>query len=166
MPILVRRISRAKWDNVYENGDVDADAITQCLRTTNNELSTWLIDDINEIEKAILALVSGGKQENLNTIHIIYFDEADIQNAGLELKITAGDTVAKELIEKHRDISELTYSKLASVKNIVLDCLEKDRFKTVTKGEIKGILLKSIEDNILKLEDLHEKLSESLTPKK
>ena len=58
MPYLVRKISRAKWDNEdfdYVNNDnAPADAITSCLRTFNNELSTWLIDDLEDLDNAII----------------------------------------------------------------------------------------------------------------
>ena len=88
MPYLVRKISRAKWDNedfdYTSNDNAPSDAITSCLRTFNNELSTWLIDDLKDLDKAILCLITGSKQENLNTIQLIYFEVDEINKRGFE----------------------------------------------------------------------------------
>lgn len=163
MPYLVRRISRAKWDNeefdYTTNDNPPADAITSCLRTFNNELSTWLIDDLDQLDKAILCLVTGSKQESLNTLQIIYFELGEIENRGLILENTPGDTVITEYQDIHFDIKNLTYETLGNVKDLVLDCLRNDRYKTVTKKTLKDLLAKSVnEDNLFEKALLNEKL--------
>ncbi|MCK8143374.1 hypothetical protein MW871_15895 [Flavobacterium sp. I-SCBP12n] len=163
MSILVRRINRAKWDQVdISNDDSSADAITLCLKTSNNDLSTWLVDSEAEIDTAILALITGSRQENLSTIHIVYFDETVITEKSLSLNSTLGDTIINSLTNKHRDISELTYSKLGSVKEIVLDCLRNNRFKTITRSNLKKMLVKSIEDGLIEKTSLSEELQSIL----
>ncbi len=159
MSILVRRINRAKWDQVdIYNDDSSADAITLCLKTTNNDLSTWLVDSEENIDTAILALITGSRQENLSTIHIVYFDESIIAEKDLNLAQTIGDTLIPTIKDKHRDISELTYSKLGDVKDIVLDCLRNDRFKTITRANLKKMLIKSIEDGLLDRASLSDEM--------
>lgn len=148
MPYLVRRISRAKWDNegynYLDNNNPPADAITSCLRTFNNELSTWLIDDLGDLNQAVLCLVTGSKQENINTLQLIYFDISEIEKRGLILEKTPGDTVIEELKDSHFDIKNLNYDALGRFKDIVLDCLRKDHYKTITRKSLKEILTDSV----------------------
>ena len=163
MPYLVRKISRAKWDNEdfdYVNNDnPPSDAITSCLRTFNNELSTWLIDDLKDLDKAVLCLITGSKQENLNTIQLIYFEIEEINKRGLAIEKTTGDTVINEYQDMHFDILNLNYETLGTVKDIVLDCLRKDFCKTITKKTLKEILLNSVNNTkILNKSLLNEKL--------
>ncbi|WP_333660915.1 hypothetical protein [Chishuiella changwenlii] len=163
MSYLVRRISRAKWDNDeydYVNDDNSpADAITSCLKTFNNELSTWLIDDIDQLDNALLCLITGSKQESLNTIQIIYFQIDEIINRGLILEKTPGDTVISQYRDMHFDIKCLTYETLGNIKEIVLDCLRNDRCRVITKSELKKKLKKAIEeDELFEKSLLNEKL--------
>ncbi len=163
MSYLVRRISRAKWDNEeydYSNDDnAPSDAITSCLRTFNNELSTWLIDDLKDLNQAILCLITGSKQENINTIHLIYFDIEEINKRGLSIEKTTGDTVISQYQGLHFDIKSLNYETLGVVKDIVLDCLRKDYYKTITKKTLKDILRESVnKSKILDKSLLNEKL--------
>jgi hypothetical protein len=163
MSILVRRINRAKWDQVdIYNDDSSADAITLCLKTTNNDLSTWLVDSEDNIDTAILALITGSRQDSLSTIHIVYFDESIIAEKSLNLTETLGDTLITTIKDKHRDISELTYSKLGNVKDIVLDCLRNNRFKTITRANLKTMLAKSIEQGLLDKSNLSEEIQKML----
>ncbi|MCG8776512.1 hypothetical protein [Tenacibaculum finnmarkense] len=163
MSILVRRINRAKWNQVdIVSDDSSADAITSCLKTTNNDLSTWLIEDENDLNTAILALITGSRQENLSTIHIIYFDESLISDKNLNLSITEGDTLIDTFKNKHRDISELTYSSLGEVKDIVLDCLRNDRFKTITRSKLKTLLKDCIKEELLEKSSLSDSIQKIL----
>ncbi|MNQ00111.1 hypothetical protein D3C85_127490 [compost metagenome] len=164
MAYLVRRINRSKWDvfDYLNEDDAPADAMTLCLKTFNNELSTWLIDDLEDLNKAILALITGSKQENLSTIHIVYFDQKIIAEKALSLKNTDGDTVIGAYKKNHWDIDELTYSSLGKVKDIIIDCLRNDRFKILTKATLKELLNNSIKNGILEKSNLNKKLQENL----
>ena len=163
MPYLVRRISRAKWDNedydYLHNDNPPADAITSCLRTFNNELSTWLIEDVKDLNQAILCLVTGSKQENINTLQLIYFDIEEISRRGLVFEKTPGDTVINEFQDSHFDIQSLNYDSLGVFKDIVLDCLRNGQCKTITKKTLKEILTDSVnKTKILDKSLLNEKL--------
>jgi hypothetical protein len=123
MPLLIRRINRVKWEQIVNTGidkDVSADAITNCLKTFNNDLSVWHIESDKDLEKAILALITGRSQTKLSTLHIVIIDETVALNKGLSLSNTNGDTVVKELINTHKDLTNLTYSKLGIVKDLIL----------------------------------------------
>ncbi|HGW8299013.1 TPA: hypothetical protein ACNRNA_003693 [Acinetobacter baumannii] len=87
MTIFVRKISKAKWPSEEEIAEkaldseiipfVRADALTTCLKTSQNTLSVWAVENCTdaEIEKAILALITNTKLERLNRIQIVYFSK-------------------------------------------------------------------------------------------
>lgn len=161
MPLLVRRINRAKWEpiNIEDKEDVSADAITNCLKTSNNDLSVWEIENESEIENAILALVTGKSQEKLSTLHYVILNKEDILKNGLELNSTSGDTVVEILKNTHKDISNLTYKKLGIVKTLILESINSEHF--TTKKQLKVIIKKALQEGKVDIDSLNEKLVEN-----
>ena len=158
MPLLVRRINRVKWEQIVNTdieNDVSADAITNCLKTFNNDLSVWHIESDADIEKAILALITGSRQASLSTFDIVVIDEKLALNSGLSLADTKGDTVVKELVDTHKDLTKLTYSKLGVVKDLILDCIKDGKStRRYTKSQLKKIINQAISDNKIAKDDL------------
>ena len=68
MPLLVRKINKAKWQQIdlTISNDASGDAITNCLKTKSNTLSVWMIDSENQIDDAFLALLAN--QDRIETI--------------------------------------------------------------------------------------------------
>ena len=93
MGVCVRKISKSKWpDEEVLDKQTDeailpllkADALTSCLRTSQDELSLWTVENTNEeeIEKAILALITNSRLERLDRIQVVYFDEDNVKQLG------------------------------------------------------------------------------------
>lgn len=162
MSLIVRRINRAKWEqvNLQETDDVTADTITNCLKTTNNDLSVWLIESLENLEDAILALITGAKQERLSKLDIVFLELQTISDSGLLINDTEGDTVAESLKHTHRDISELTYTKLGIFKDLVLSSLREEKTKFYTEGMLKTLLRKAISEGKILKDNLNPKLIE------
>jgi len=162
MPFLIRRINRAKWEELKEEqpDDVSADAITNCLRTFHNDLSVWKIDNEADLEDAILALITGSKQAKLSTLHYVIIDENAVIKNNLDLVDTDGDTAVKSLVKNHNDISNLTYQKLGIVKNIVIDSIQNEKSSFFSKKQLKAILNNAIERGVLDKNDLNSELVE------
>lgn len=162
MPLLVRKINKAKWfqTDLENTFDVTADAITNCLRTTKNTLSVWKIENEEDLENAILALVAN--QDHLDTIDIVILEESTLIKYDLSIIATPGDTPIDHLINTHRDIAELTYDKLGNVKDHIVERIRKEKVKRYTVGSLKKILRKAIEDGHLKKSDLKESIQKKL----
>lgn len=161
MSILVRRINRAKWDQIIDETDINdssADAITNCLKTTNNDLSVWKIDIETEINDAILALITGSQQAKLSTIHYVMFDEEELNEKGIIISETLGDTIVEELKDKHRDLSKLTYKKLGLIKDIIVTAITENKSSFMTRSDLKSLLKKSIQEGKVNLESLNPDL--------
>ena len=162
MPILVRKINMAKWmqNDILSGNDVSADAITNCMRTNQNALSTWQVNNENEIKEAVLAIVAS--HQHLDTIDIVFLDHDYLKKIGINLRSTPGDTPVKELINNHIDICELTYNSLGVIAKNIVQAIKDDKKKRVTKRELKTILSQAIESGRLVENDLHDSIRTKL----
>jgi len=159
MSILVRRISIAKWGDIStESSDVPADAITNCLKTSNNSLSVWAIESEDDLNDVILALVTGKSQEKFSKIDFVLIDEWKLKTFGLQVIDYPGDTVVDELVNHHKNISGLTYNKLGIMKDIIRECIICGQHNMRTRERIKKLVKSSIESGKLQKEKLNEKL--------
>ncbi len=109
MPLLVRKITKAKWfqNKILEGEEPSADAITSDLRTNSNCLSIWEIKSEDELEDAVLAIASSG--DCLNTIDIIVINSDNIFSNKLKINESEGFTPYADFINRHRDIIDLAY---------------------------------------------------------
>jgi len=162
MSLLIRKINKAKWFQVdiVNNSDVSADAITNCLKTTDNTLSVWNIENEEYLNNAILAIVSN--QDHLETIDIVIIDQDSLENKNVNIVISPGNIPILKLIDTHRDITDLTYSKLGFVKDFIVESIRNDQLKRYTVGSLKKILKNAIEEGYLRKTDLKPSLQVSI----
>jgi hypothetical protein len=162
MSFLVRKINKAKWYqiNVSENTDASADAITNDLKTSNNSLSVWQINDETELTEAILAIVAN--LDHLETIDVVLFSSGLIEELKLETLASPGLTPVEDLKNKHIDITNLTYSKLGLISKAIISDLRDSKTHRFTKVQLKGILTKAVDENRIGLEHLSEGVSSKL----
>ncbi len=157
MSFLVRKINRAKWQNKID-GDVQADAITNCLKTSQNKLSLWHIETEAEIDKAVLAIVAN--QEHLDSIDVVTLEEASLKKDSLKIVESDGKTPVKSLIHTHRDIIELNFTKLGKVKDLILEKVNNSKSKRYTILQLKTILDGAIQNGLIEKDDLKGNLKE------
>ena len=162
MSFLVRKIEIAKWmqNNIVGGEDISADAITNCMKTTGNTLSTWQIPGGNDVKEAILAIVSG--HHHLDTIDVVCFDRSSLEKQGLSLESTPGNTPVKDLINRHIDISNLTYTALGTVGREIVEEIKQKKVIRYTKGMIKRLLNDAILTGRFQKGDLNESLQNKL----
>lgn len=162
MSYLIRKINKAKWFQVdiINNDDVSADAVTNCLKTSENTLSVWFIPDISQIDSAVLALISN--QEHLETIDVVKLEKNKIEELKLEIAETPGKTPIITYVGMHRNLEKLTFSKLGFLKNYIVECIRKGEIMRYTRGQLKKIIGEAIEQGLMKKEDLNEMLREKI----
>ncbi len=144
MPLLVRKINKSKWlqNNILEGEDVSADAITNCMKTSKNTLSTWRVNSVEEIDRAVLAIVSA--HEHLDTIDVVWFEQEKLENVGIGLIATPGRTPIEALADDHVDVTNLTYKSLGNLANCVVGSFGQERVKRYTVGALKKLLKQAI----------------------
>ena len=164
MTFLVRKIVRGKWLNgndICETVDeVSADAITNCIRTSKNTLSTWSIKEEQNIEEAILAIVSNHK--HLDAFDVVFLDFEEIKSIGIEIKNTPGITPVESLKQLHFDLEGLNYKLLGGVSDLIIKSFKEERVKRYTRGQLKKILENAIKLGKLNGKDLNTSVLEKL----
>lgn len=131
MAYLVRKFHRPKWELnktlPKQVGDLSADALTSCLRTSGNTLSVWKTDDPDpeSFEDVLAAIFSG--LDRPDRAFFVLLKESCIQRIqGVTIEESAGETPAsKDINSKHRDIFNLNHSAITSVADIILGELRK-----------------------------------------
>jgi len=162
MSLLIRKINKAKWiqGDIENDSDVSADAITNCLRTTKNTLSVWQIKTEEDLDKAVLAIVSN--QDHLEAIDVVILEEKSINDYNISIVATPGETPVEELTESHRDLAELTYSKLGTIKDHIVERIRTDKLKRYTRGSIKKLIQNAIDEKKIELNDLKESVRKKI----
>lgn len=149
MNLLVRKIDQAKWmqNDIIHGGDISADAITNCSKTTKNTLSTWKAKSEESLDDAVLAIVSGNKY--LESIDVVILDAAELQASGLSLINSDGQTPIQDLVNAHVDIQNLTYKTIGKFADHVVNSFKQEKVKRYTKGKLKTILQEAIQSGRL-----------------
>ncbi|MDT8073244.1 hypothetical protein ACLDV6_16590 [Acinetobacter baumannii] len=171
---MQQSLSKAKWPSEEEIAEkaldseiipfVRADALTTCLKTSQNTLSVWAVENCTdaEIEKAILALITNTKLERLNRIQIVYFSKEDVDSLGLPIAVTEGDTIIESLSKLHNDLVDLNYEKLGKVSQLIISSLRSESVRTYNERKLKDMLLKAINEGIVDQKLLHPSLQSKL----
>lgn len=157
MPFLVRKINkRDQLSKLVDKEcveDIYADVPTCEFRTTGGNLSTWLIDRLEDIDNAVLAIAVSSSQ--ISKMDFIIIDTVVLDQNGLEYKQTyAGvELPIADLQNTHYDILGISLKKLTNCTNVykVIYSKENDEeekfIKRFTELEIKEILKKAISEN-------------------
>lgn len=160
MSFYVRKITKGKWSYAdCELMDTPGDAVTD-LKTSGNALSVWKIDSVEEeeINKAIMALATSSRIQNIETIDIVYISEEVLVQHGLVMDDTQlGDTAITALGGLHRNVTGVTYSVLGEVTSMIRSLVE-TQHKRVTGPKLKKMLKKEFDQGHIDTKKCHEKL--------
>ncbi len=148
MSKLVRKIERSHWTEKIDGiTAIGADAITQCLRTKGNAMSVFQISSEDQIDEVFLAVASNA--DYLETTDLVAMDQGHISELGLSLIQTGGITPIESLQKIHYDITELRYGTLGTIAYHVFECVRDNHYRRRTRGELKDIIRKAINDKRL-----------------
>ena len=162
MSLFIRKIDKGKWlqKDIPLDEDVPADAITKCMKTDHNTLSVWEISDEDNIDEAVLAIVSGG--QHLDAIDVAPINTEHLEENKIDYIRTGGRTPVKELVDTHRDLSNLSYKKLGIVAYHIADKIKDNQVKRYTRGRLKEILRDAIEKGRLRADELDDSIRKEL----
>lgn len=163
MPFLVRKIERGKWmqTDICNGEDVSADAITNCMKTTKNALSTWYIENETQIDEAVLAIVSN--QEHLDSIDVVLLSQERLLGMDISIEVIAGITPILSLVDSHRNVVDLKYKSIGKLAGYIVESFKEEKVKRYTVGMLKKLLQNAIVSGKLKIEAIvHQSLSSKL----
>lgn len=163
----LRKITKSKWpkkenlnqDEIWKH--VNADAVTICLKTTKNTLSLWKIESEENIEKGMLAMISN--MERPDTVDFIIIKEEIFNKYSFSYNDKEGITPYKEFVNKHRNITNLTYQKMEDVIKAVIDVLmsEKNCYR-LKSSKVKDMILEAVEQGKINVMELNPNMREKL----
>lgn len=166
MKMLARKISRAKWEHrdYLAETEIRADAISGCLRTTDDKLSWWrCADDEEDVAEVALALAVGPKSDMFDKIDLVVLPEAVLANAGLAYESGEGETAVMDLRSRHVDLVKLDVERLAMVAKILGPRIRSnDKVHQFTRRQLMTLVKTAIHDRRLDPGNLNEKLREKL----
>lgn len=166
MKYIIRKFTKAKWSLIptdtgnFEN--LQADAITSCLRTSGNTLSVWAVDTTNweDMRGVLAALFSSADTPTRTDVIIIERDKVE-RELGIVLKQSLGATPAVDMInEFHYDLVEIDLLKVSAFANLMyIENMKSDnpmirRFK---EREVINIVKSSMDENLIVPEKLRSR---------
>lgn len=154
MAYLIRKITLSKWKTAIKNKDaaISADAITSCLRTSQNTLSVWYAENDIDVEFAKIALL--GTLDKVDAIDIVLLDLDSLIGKSLVIKSTAGKTRAKKFSDLHRDISDLTVNEIVTVANAVRETIMNGGLQKLVVADIRKIMKDAVANDLFDRKDL------------
>lgn len=144
MTYYIRKVTPSKWSgSTPKDRDylkLGTDGITNCCRTTANELSIWKTDSndpLSDENKVLLAAIATGSDRPA-TMDFIFISDEDIQENGLSLKETKGKTPIESMQSLHRDIEDLDVEKLGKLGVLIHEKVNNDEeIHRVSQSTIK-----------------------------
>lgn len=159
--MLVRKIDRNHWpDSDTDASDIRADAITQSLRTSQDAMSVYEINTLDDINEAFLAIASSFKYPE--TFDVVTMENKALTDTGIDCIKTTGHTPVESLKETHNDIINLCYSKLGIIAKYVSERINDGHVYRCVRGDLKAILNKAIQEELLDPSTLSDELKEAL----
>ena len=154
MPFFLRKISRAKWNAL--NGDIPADALND-LKTSNNKLSFWKIDDHKQnLDQIVTALAS--MCDEITNLDYVLLDENLFSN--IKQEKTIGITCYHQANQWHVDLVELTVGQIVQIAQNIFkhpNCHDRK-----DKRELISLLSNAVKGQKIDMNKLKEKVREKL----
>lgn len=159
---FIRKISLAKWTSSLES-DVDsysADAITGCLRTSENTLSLWKCESDEEVAQSTLALLAS--QTRIDKLDLIVIDRDEVERRNLALVDSPGETAAKVYADKHVDVFGLNIDSLKLFAELVKEEVANKRIIRINRAMFIERLRNGIGSGEIVRSDLPDAILEQL----
>jgi len=142
--------------------NITSDVTTNEFRTSESKLSVWLIDSLEDMDKAALAISMGGQR--IEDIKVIIIDWEKLEGH-FTLDKSPGITLATSLVDMHRDICGITHSSLSILLDAYKEAVDKSmciRYKTKALKSLVKDAIATRQIDIEVAEVTNEKLANQL----
>lgn len=172
MPFLVRKLNKMDKLSVLADANdinkLDADIPTTEFRTTDGRLSTWIIDSLDKLDDAVLAIAVTSSEISKMDFIIISTELLSEHHLDYEQTYAGQDIAVPDLQNTHYDILNVSVEKLAVCTEIYQTIVREDpdcekyiiRFAS---GDIRDILNKALKDNRIDKSKASKSLSKELS---
>lgn len=171
MPFLVRKLIKrdrlSDLSQVEDLNSINADIATTEFRTSEGTLSTWIIDSLEDLKEAVLAIAVTSPE--ISKLDVIVIDTNLLEENNLEYhqSYAGQDIIVPDLQDTHYDIINITVPKLMTCLKIYQTICKKDPegenfVVRYAKGEVKDVLKQAISDNRVNAEKAAGKIREAI----
>ncbi|WAL79824.1 hypothetical protein [Shewanella sp. DAU305] len=171
MKYIIRKFSKAKWSLIpHDTGDyknLQADAVTSCLRTSSNTLSVWAVEstDWEDMYGVLAALFSSSDTPTRTDVIIIERDKIEGE-LGISLVQSDGATPAVDIINNlHYDLVKIDLLKVDAFANLMyLENIKPKNpmIRRFNENEVIRIVKESISNNLIDPEKLKQRWRDRL----
>ena len=131
--MLLIRIDKPRWDwNTDDSpwippGDIPAAPLTDLRTSPNSELSVWYVED-NRSNLARIIAALAGTRDHSDKFDFALFPEAVLTQAQIQWNTSLGNSADRDANSSwHRDLIELTASKLSTLARLIREQGEIER---------------------------------------
>lgn len=169
MDNLLRKIARKKWldNSECKKSEYSADSITGCIRTTHNTLSLWRSETTNFDDIHVKDLVSAlaTTTQRPDVIDVLWFSESELNELGLEISDSEGNTSYIAINEHHCDIVGMNYEKLGNLgEYLVRRVNQKENVKRFSKKTVFALVQERVERGDIDIRSLSDKWKTAIDP--
>jgi|GEM_PF-4025696 len=150
MPYVIRAVDKiSKWNLGKDYNSrklVDADPIGH-LKTSNNELSVFVVDDLNDINHIVIALAT--TRDHFDKFHCVIAEKSELRKNRISMKhdTKTGNTPVRKANDQHWNLKNLKARDLEILAKIFLKSVNKyGNFKTINQQKVKQLIKSKIDD--------------------
>lgn len=119
MAQFLRTVRKAKWIRNPKLGwlgpqDIQADALGD-LRSTDNSLSLYIVNDDSEEEKLRVAAALALTRDHIANVDFVLVEEQFLASIKVKVEVVDGETPDDYVNKLHRDLSELSASQIYEI---------------------------------------------------
>lgn len=171
MSYLVRKINKRKnldyLKCVTDMCDVNADMPTGEFKTTNQNLSTWHINSLEELNDAVLAIAITSSEITRMDFIVINTDILDENKLQYDQTYAGMKIAVPDLQDTHYDIQEISLKKLENCCEVYKKILQDDDEKEIyivryASGQIKDLIKAAIKANRVDINKAKGKIKETM----
>jgi len=163
LPLFVRKVALSKWPGKgISLSDYPADAISD-LKTSQNTLSFWFIDSLDDLKNVVIALATAPLVTRLEAMHLLWIEESIFYQKSFSVrKDKKGSTAVTKYEDTHRDICDLTYTTIGTMAEIVADAVHSRAYRTIPTPIVKEYVKTAYLEGDIELSRCHQKLVDIL----
>lgn len=144
--------------------EIAADAVTRDLPTTNNDLSFWACQSVDDAELRETVLALAANCERLDKMDVAWLERDAVQ--GEELTVLQSpehaNTPVESLKNRHVDIARLDLVRLGKVAGLMRVAVKEKRCKRFLKKEVLTVLVEAVRSGRVKAEALKERVRQDV----
>ena len=158
----IRKLSKlstiSKIDHAKRIEDIPSDVLKQELPTTNNSLSFWKCDSLDNSKDTIKAILLSAPR--IERTQFVIFDDAMLKDCDFRLDSSQqGDTGYLGFGHLHVDFCDLTYSRIGQILSLIKQVINnKDMIPELSRNQVKEYIREVCASNLLDEQKVNESL--------